>query len=149
MQSSQKTIRYKRSRFSTRLPHEYLYTHSHFWLQRQEEENLWKIGFTKFAVRMLGEIVEQGFEVEPGATIEVGQIIGWVEGFKALTDLFGVIDGTFIQANALLDESCDKIYHQPYGDGWLYMAKGKPEASSVDVNGYMVFLDGTIDDMTS
>ena len=74
-------IPYNRSRFSTRLIEDRLYTAGHSWLEREDGE-VWRVGFTKFAVRMLGEIVELGFETEPGATVETGQVIGWLEGFQ-------------------------------------------------------------------
>ena len=72
---SSEKIHYKRSRFSTRLLKHRLYTAGHSWLE-QEDEHLWRVGFTKFAVRMLGEIVELGFETEPGTAVETGQVIG-------------------------------------------------------------------------
>jgi glycine cleavage system H protein len=72
---SAEEIHYKRSRFSTRLLEHRLYTAGHSWLE-QEDEHLWRVGFTKFAVRMLGEIVELGFETEPGTAVETGQVIG-------------------------------------------------------------------------
>ena len=55
----QDLIPYKRSRFQTRLPKNRLYTASHFWLA-EVEAGLWRVGFTRFATRMLGEIVESG-----------------------------------------------------------------------------------------
>ena len=58
-------VHYRRSRFSTRLLEDRLYTAGHSWLER-EEGDLWRIGFTKFAVRMLGESVELEFEMTPG-----------------------------------------------------------------------------------
>ena len=95
-------VSYKRSRFQTRLPKGRLYTASHFWLM-EREPGLWRVGFTRFATRMLGEIVEHGFEVKPDDAVKVGQTIGWVEGFKAMTDLYCVLDGVFAGGNPLLD----------------------------------------------
>ena len=51
------TLEYKRGRFGTRLPAERRYTRSHYWL-KQTEAGLWRVGFTKFAARMLGDVVE-------------------------------------------------------------------------------------------
>src|SRR5688572_33413936 len=79
-------IAYKRSRFSTRLPVDRRYTRSHFWVEEMGE-GVWRAGFTEFAVRMLGDPVEQGFNVSAGEEVKVGQAIGWVEGFKAIADL--------------------------------------------------------------
>ena len=33
----------------------------------------------------------------------------------------------------------------PYGRGWLYRVKGRPDPASVDVQGYVSILDATID----
>src|SRR5260370_40640408 len=79
-QNPEEFIAYKRARFATRLPVARRYTLSHFWLL-EEEPGVWQIGFAKFAARMLGEMVEYEFSVAAGAPVEVGQPIGWVEGF--------------------------------------------------------------------
>jgi glycine cleavage system H protein len=139
-----KTLHYKRSRFTTQLPVDYLYSPSHCWIARQEED-LWRVGFTKFAVRMLGDMVDHGFEVERGATVQPGQIVGWIEGFKAISDLFCIAEGTFAGTNPLLKERIMVVNKDPYGEGWLYMVKGNPDAKSVDVHGYRAILDKTID----
>ena len=141
-------VRYKRSRFTTRLPTNRLYTAAHMWLLNDGENdgsNDWRIGFTKFAVRMLGEVVESGFEVKPGATVAVGQVIGWLEGFKASTDLYCALAGEFIEANPLLSTKAERIHADPYGDGWLYRVRGTPDPAALDVQGYIQVLDRAID----
>jgi glycine cleavage system H protein len=141
-------ILYKRSRFQSRLPKNRRYTASHFWLS-EEEKGIWKIGFTRFATRMLGEIVEHGFEVKPEQPVRVGQTIGWVEGFKALTDLYSVADGDFAGGNPLIEQDPALIDKDPYGQGWLYLVRGTPDPNSVPVEGYIQLLDATIDKMQS
>src|SRR5206468_4087450 len=56
-----KSLHYKRSHFVTRLPVDYLYSPSHCWIA-QQQGYFWRVGFTKFAVRMLGDMVDHGFE---------------------------------------------------------------------------------------
>ena len=147
MQDDRKeTIYYKRSRFSSRLPVDRLYTPSHFWAA-EVEPGVWRVGFTKFATRMLGDLVEHGFSAKPGDAVTVGQTIGWVEGFKALTDLYCVIDGAFLGGNPALEQDVTLTDSDPYGQGWLYAARGTPEPNSVDVHGYTQLLDLTIDKM--
>jgi glycine cleavage system H protein len=141
-------ILYKRSRFQSRLPKDRLYTPSHFWIL-EIEPGLRRIGFTRFATRMLGDMVEHGFEVKPGNDIKVGQTIGWLEGFKALTDLFSVIDGQFAGTNPELEQDSTLVDKDPYNKGWLYLARGAPDPNSTDVNGYIRVLDATIDKMQS
>ena len=139
-----KTLHYKRSHFVTQLPVDYLYSPSHCWIARAEGV-LWRIGFSKFAVRMLGEMVDHGFETEPGATVQPGQVVGWIEGFKAISDLFCIAQGTFAGVNPLLNGKISTVNKDPYGAGWLYMVRGAPDARCVDVHGYRAVLDKTID----
>ncbi len=139
-------IQYRRSKFSTRLPTDRMYTAGHSWL-KNEDGDLWRVGLTKFAVRMLGEAVEIDFEVAVGAQLETGQPIGWVEGFKAVTDIYVPIRGSFQGANEALLEDLEFLRSDPYDKGWLYVIKGQLDPTCVDVEGYMMVLDGTIDKM--
>lgn len=140
------TIAYRRSRFSTRLPANRRYTAAHYWLL-EESPGVWQVGFTRFATRMLGDLVEYGFSVQPGDTVTVGQDIGSVEGFKAVTTIFSVADGEFMGAGDALGSDITMAESDPYGRGWLYRVRGEPDPSSVDVHGYVAVLDATIDRM--
>ena len=137
---------YRRSRFSTRLLEDRLYTAGHSWLER-EGKDTWRIGFTKFAIRMLGEIVELGFEQAPGSPVETGQVIGWLEGFKAVTDIFSPLSGRFKGCNSALDENITLLTTDPYARGWLFRVQGQPGKDCLDVHGYASLLDTTIDKM--
>ena len=138
------TLFYKRSHFVTHLPVAHLYSRSHFWLARQPTGE-WRIGLTKFATRMLGDMVDHGFEIEPNAAVSVGQIVGWVEGFKAISDVYCVATGTFLGGNAALREKISLIDKHPYTDGWLYAVRGTPDEKCLDVNAYREHLDRAID----
>lgn len=143
---AEETIYYKRSRFTTRLPCGRRYTSSHYWLL-EEGPGLWRVGFTKFATRMLGDLVESGFSVPTGETVEIGQAIGSVEGFKAISEVYSVAAGEFLGANPEFEQDITLVDTDPYGRGWLYRVRGQPEPSSVDVYGYVAVLDATIDKM--
>lgn len=139
-------LRYRRSRFSTRLPLQYRFTMAHFWLC-EIQKGLWRIGLTKFATRMLGDLVETGMEVKPGDVVKVGQIIGWVECLKAASDLYCVADGRFHSSNKDLEQNPVWLQKYPYDKGWLYQIEGEPEPNATDAKGYAAFLDQTIDKM--
>jgi len=96
----------------------------------------------------LGEVVECDFEVASGATIEVGQPIGCVEGFKAVTELYAPLAGRFATANPNLDDEIDAIHRFPYDRGWLYRVEGQPPTDAMTPTEYARFLDETIDRMT-
>lgn len=140
------TLPYRRSRFSTRLPLGRLYTASHYWLDA-EERGAWRVGFTKFATRMLGDLVEYRFDVSPAGALALGQQIGWVEGFKALSEVYAVVEGEFVGANPALAADVTLVDSDPYGGGWLYQARGQAEPAAVDAQGYAAILDATIDKM--
>ena len=148
MNRTEPTIRYKRSRFSTRLPVDRRYTRAHYWLQ-QREGGVWRIGLTKFATRMLGDLVEYEFSLQPGAAIEIelGQDIGWIEGFKAVSDIYSVACGRFRALNADLGRDITLLESDPYGQGWLYEVQGDPDPKNFDVHEYANILDVTIDRM--
>jgi glycine cleavage system H protein len=121
-----------------------LYSPSHAWAARQAD-GAWRVGITKFATRMLGDMVECGWEVQPGAAVACGQVVGWLEGFKAISDVYGIVDGEFLGANPLLKTKSTTVNKDPHGHGWLYAATGTPESRCLDVHAYVKLLDKTID----
>jgi glycine cleavage system H protein len=149
-ESTEVSLRYKRAKFFAHLPRDRRYAASHYWMQHREAER-WRVGFTPFALRMLGEPVEVDFELENGTPLEAGQLVGWMEGFKAVTDLYAPMSGTFRGMNPSLGEDISAAKNDPYGRGWLYeldapQTPGGVDAS-LDADGYAGFLDGTIDRM--
>jgi glycine cleavage system H protein len=146
--ASARTIPFKRSHFATQLPADALYSPSHYWLIH-ESDGMWRVGFSKFAVRMLGDLVDQGFETAEGAAVQPGTIIGWIEGFKAISDIYCVVEGVFCGGNPSLKGQLDQINQFPYGAGWLYRAKGEPDRNCMPVLEYVNLLNATIDRMLS
>lgn len=139
-------VRYKRSRFATRLPTGRRYTRSHYWLDR-DDAGRWRIGLTTFATRMLGDLVECTFAAGPGESVALGQRIGAIEGFKAVSDVYAVASGRFVGANEALDADITLAETAPYGDGWLYAVDGQADPDSLDVDEYVHVLDATVDRM--
>jgi glycine cleavage system H protein len=137
---------YKRSNFVTHLPTDYRYSPSHFWLA-EIGEGRWRIGFTKFATRMLGEIVDVQFQKPVGDPLASGEIIGSIEGFKAISDVYCVADGRLAALNPAIREDASIIAGQPYTAGWLYEVEGRPDEKCGDLATYRALLDATIDRM--
>ena len=139
-----KTLHYKRSNFATQLPVAFRYTLSHAWLA-EVSAGRWRVGLTKFATRMLGEMVDHGFDTEPATPVQCGQILGWVEGFKAISDLYCVGEGRFLGSNPDLKKKIQLITKDPYAGGWLYEFEGRPDPRSLIVEPYRDHLDRTIE----
>jgi len=143
-ENAPKTLPYKRSHFATQLPLEYLYSASHAWIARHDQ-NTWLVGLTKFATRMLGDIVDFGFDAASGAVVKQGEVIGWIEGFKAISDIYCIAEGHFGGVNQDLKKSLELVSRDPYGRGWLYAVSGQPDPRCMDVYAYRDLLDQTID----
>ena len=107
------------------------------------------MGFTKFATRMLGEIVDVQLDAKPDDAIASGDIIGSIEGFKAISDIYCVADGKFLAANPALKADIELVGREPYAGGWLYEFDGVPDAKCSDLASYRALLDATIDKMLS
>lgn len=138
-------VRFKHARFSARFPATFRYSRSHYWMAPSPDDpEIWRVGFTKFATRMLGELVDAEFSMKEGQAVTPGEEIGWVEGFKAASDLYCVMDGAFAGGNPILQQDACIVRSDPYLQGWLYAVKGEPEPESLDVDGYIKLLDETI-----
>jgi len=136
-------VRFKHTRFSAKFPADYTYSSSHYWMA-PGEGGVWKVGFTKFATRMLGELVEVEWPTVMGAPVTPGVKVGWVEGFKAASDVFCCMEGAFAGGNPLLDLDACIVRSDPYVDGWLYQVDGTPEDLAMDAQGYLEFMEATI-----
>ena len=134
----------KQSNCVTHLPVDCLNSPSHFWMAKMGGPRL-RIGFTKFATRMLGEIVEVRFEKSRGTALAGGDIVGSIEGFKAISDIYACAGGTFAGGNPALATSVESVGKNPYGEGWLYEVDGEPDDKCVPLEQYRDVLDTTID----
>jgi glycine cleavage system H protein len=146
MSPPSQTVYYRRSRFTTHLPIDRRYSPAHYWLL-EESTGVWLVGLTKFATRMLGDVVEFEFTAGPGSEIQVGDEIGSIEGLKAVTSIFAAGAGRFQGEGTPLRGDVTLAESDPYGKGWLYRLQGEPAADTVDVQGYVAILDATIDKM--
>jgi glycine cleavage system H protein len=142
-------VAYRRCRFMTELPKTYRYTASHLWLVPMGEPKLWRVGFTKFAVRMLGDFVELQTHLRTGERLQLGQEMGSYEGLKAVTTLYSVMEGVFLRANPALERDGELAEADPYVAGWLYEARGTPDPAQLDVFGYIGALDAIIDKLAA
>lgn len=149
-------VRFQRSRFVARFPRLYRYSPAHFWLDEMSDEgpggeddtpSVWRVGLTHFATRMLGEIVEFDVETAAGESVELGQVIGWAEGMKAVTDLYSVLGGELVGTNETALGDPELVCKDPYGEGWLYAVRGTPDENTLDVEAYLQQLGETIDAM--
>lgn len=127
------------------LPVGHRYTASHAWIAPSPEHpDHWRVGLTRFALRMLGELVELRLEATAGQPVGLGDIVGNIEGFKAISDLYCVVEGRFRGPNPALAEGLEPVTRQVH-EAWLYEVEGQPDPRALDVEAYTGVLDATID----
>ncbi len=74
-----------------------------------------------------------------------GKALGWIEGFKAISDLIGAGEGAFAGGNPALKDNLALVTEANYTEGWLYEINGQLDEQSLDVQGYADHLKATID----
>lgn len=139
-------LSFERAQFRTRLPRGHVYTAGHMWLQETGALR-WHVGLTRFALRMLGEPVDLDFEATADSDVAKGQVVGWLEGFKAVTDLYSPMQSTFLGPNPELEGGLDVIHRSGYERGWLFALGGDLDPDCLDAESYASLLSATIDRM--
>jgi len=142
----QQTTYYKQVRFTTRLPNHFHYSPSHYWIS-EVSAGVYRVGFTKFAARMLGDFVEITYSVQSGDRVGAGDSLGSVEGFKAISEVYCVGVGIWVRGNPELERQAELVDKDPYDQGWLYELQGTANPEWLNVNQYIALLDATITKM--
>lgn len=104
------------------LPVDRVYTRGHYWASRTDGG--YRIGFTGYAVRLLGDVHCLQWSVAEGGTVEQGCPIGYIEGSKATSDLYAPFAGRVeqIHGGVLADPSL--VNSNLYDTGWLMVLSG-------------------------
>ena len=126
------------------IPEDCHYTESDEWVR--VDGTVVRVGITDYAQSELNDIVFVELP-EAGSQLEAGQAFGVVESVKAVSDLLAPIAGEVAEIHSRLSEHPEWLNEDPYGRGWLYRLQGQPAEDVVDVDGYAIILDATIDKM--
>ncbi len=119
------------------LPGGLRYARTHFWCRSENERQF--LGFTSFAVRLMGDIYFLDLAVAAGTPVPLFGKIGHIETSKAESDLFVPIAGVVLGVNPDLLEDPSLINDDPYGAGWLLEMKGDASSlmSAADYHQYL------------
>ena len=102
------------------VPDDLLYTKSHEWIRR-EDENI-RVGITDHAQAELTDVV---FVELPkvGTNVEAKTPVAVVESVKAASDIYAPVKGTVAEANNALTNNPALINSDPFGQGWIFALK--------------------------
>ena len=97
-------------------PEDLKYHAEHDWARIEGDQATF--GITWYAQDALGEVVF--FDPpEVGTSVTKDGAYAEVESVKAVSDVFAPLSGEIVEVNEALEESPEKVNHDPYGDGWM------------------------------
>ncbi len=83
-----------------------------------EDENVFTIGLTDYAVEQLGDIVFIELP-EAGTEFAKGEVFATVESVKAASEIYMPVGGKIIEINEKVVENPEILNESPYENGWL------------------------------
>ena len=104
------------------LPVDRHYAPNHMWVV--EADGLLQLGFSAYAVRLLGDMHHIEWSVKIGNRVEAGQQVGYVEASKATSDLYSPVAGTVEHLNESVVATPGLINSNLYDSAWLLELKG-------------------------
>ena len=87
-----------------------------------------RVGFSAYAVRLLGDVSHLSWSVTSGDQLETGSRVGYIEGSKATSDLYAPVAGKLLQLNADVPTSPSLINTNLYDSGWLFSVAADEES---------------------
>lgn len=126
---------------SDKVPDNCRYTKDHEWT-RQDGDHI-VIGITDHAQNQLGDVVFLELP-EVGSSIGAGEGFGVVESVKAVSDLYGPLDGEVVEINDALVDAPETINEDPYDAGWMLKVKPSNNAdfeALMDAAAYRAFVE--------
>ena len=97
-----------------------------------EENGLFKIGVSEFAIDQLGDIVFVEL-ADQGATLEKGETFGTIESVKAVEEVYLPFSGKIVSVNESVIENPELLQNDPIGEGWLVILKPESQALITDL----------------
>lgn len=104
------------------LPVDRLYARNHMWVIEKGETL--QLGFSAYAVRLLGDMHHLEWSVTSGSEIEAGEQIGYVEASKATSDLYCPVAGRLARINEAVVSTPGLINSNLYDSAWLLEVQG-------------------------
>jgi len=109
--------------FPALFPSDRQYAKNHMWAMKLSEQ-VFRFGFTAYAVRLLQDVYFLEWSIERGARLADRQEIGAIESKKAESALYSPIAGTLARFNEALLSDPSTINVDKYGGGWLFDIEG-------------------------
>ena len=97
-----------------------------------EENGLFKIGVSEFAIDQLGDIVFVELADE-GTTLGKGETFGTIESVKAVEEVYLPFTGEIVSVNESVIDNPELLQNDPIGEGWLVIMKPESKVLVADL----------------
>ena len=131
-------LKFMMGEFEAVFPTDRQYASNHMWAQAAG--NLFRFGFTAYAVRLLQDVYFLDWTVDTPAVLTHQQEIGSIESKKAESSLYAPITGNLVRFNDELMNDPSAINVDKYGDGWLFELGGEG-GELMSAEAYVGYLD--------
>eukprot|EP01068_Selenidium_serpulae_P013144 Selendium_serpulae@DN5932_c0_g1_i1.p1 len=108
---------------------QYAKSHEYLWSDSTSSPASVKIGITKHAVGLLGEVVFVELP-DVGTKLTVGEAFCQIESVKAVGDVYAPVDGEVTEVNEAIKETPTAVNTDPEVEGWFVKIKVKDGAAS-------------------
>ena len=108
---------------SYKFPNYLKYADTHEYVK--EENGLFRIGISEFAIDQLGDIVFVEL-AEKGELISQGDTFGTIESVKAVEEVYLPFSGEIIEKNQEVIDNPEILQNDPMNNGWLILVKPEP-----------------------
>jgi glycine cleavage system H protein len=119
-------------------PEDLLFTKTHEWVHVEIDPAGAKtatVGITAFALEALTDLVF--IDLPPvGRRVQFGRPFGEIESVKAVSDLYGPVDGEIVEVNSAVADRLDRLAQDPYGANWLVKIKITDDANLARLMSY-------------
>lgn len=106
-------------------PDDLRYAANHEWA-RVEGDTV-RMGISDYAQDALGDVVFVDLPAV-GTEVSQGDAFAEVESTKSVSDVYAIVSGTVVEANAALDDTPELVNSDPYGDGWFVVIEASDPA---------------------
>jgi len=103
------------------IPKDLKYTKSHEWVKPNADGSV-TVGITHHAQDLMGDMVFVDLPTA-GTKVTSGKECGVVESVKAASDVYALVSGEVVEANAALSDSPETVNKDCYGAGWMFRLK--------------------------
>ncbi len=106
-----------------------------------EEDGVYTIGLTDYAVEQLGDVVFIELP-EVSSQFAKGEVFATVESVKAASEIYMPVGGTVTEINEKIVSKPELLNEDPYGEGWIIKIESETaHADSGDLLEYEDYKD--------